>query len=269
MQLPPLVIGQHYHGDSILHLADPRAKVVLSLLFAAALFACRNFTGLALMAAGLLAGFTVAGVPIKLLVKGIKPVLFIMAVAVAVQAFFYGGELIATIGPFAIYREGLFSGALIATRLLLLVLSGLLLTYTSSTVALADAFSRLLGPLAALKLPVAEVALMMTIAVRFIPVLIIDFNRVLMAQSARGGAIGRGHPLKWARGLFPVLIPLLVISFRHADNLALAMEARGWRGTALRTQWRRPQFGGRDAAFCLVAVLFIAVGVIAGNIDLW
>ena len=269
MQLPAAVIGQHYPGDSVLHLADPRAKVVVSLLFAGALFACRNFPGLAILAAGLMLGFAVAGVPARLLARGIVPVLFIMAVAVAAQAFLYGGEQIVALGPLAVYREGLLNGALIASRLLLLVLSGLLLTYTSATVALADAFSRLLSPLAALRLPVAEVALMMTIAVRFIPVLITDFNRVVKAQSARGGAIGRGHPLGRARNLFPVLIPLLVISFRHADNLALAMEARRWRGTALRTQRRRLKFGRRDTAFCLVAVLFIAVGVIAGNIDLW
>lgn len=269
MQLPSAVIGQYYPGGSILHHADPRAKLVVSLLFAGALFACRNFTGLALMAAGLAVGFAVAGMPVKLLVKGIIPALFIMALAVTAQAFLYGGEQIAAIGPLVVYREGLLSGALIASRLLLLVLSGLLLTYTSATIALADGFSRLLGPLAALKLPAGELALMMTIAVRFIPVLITDFNRVVKAQSARGGASGRGHPLSRARSLFPVLIPLLVISFRHADNLAMAMEARGWRGTATRTQWRRLQFGRRDAAFFLIAVLFIAAAVVAGNIDLW
>lgn len=238
-------------------------------MYAVALFAAGGFPGQAFLGAVLVLGFAACGMPAAWLARGIRPVLLLMALALAVQLFFHGGEELARWGPVALYREGLKEGALIAARLMLLVLSGMLLAYSTPPVLLADAIGRLLSPLAALRLPVHELALMMTIALRFIPTLANDFERVIRAQAARGGAAGRGGLLRRWRQVFPVLVPLLVMSFRHADELALAMEARCWRGGRGRTQWRRLKFNFSDAVFALVAVIFIAAGIAAGRLDLW
>lgn len=260
MQFADLVIGQYYPGRSFLHAVDPRVKIIAAILYVAALFVVTGFTGLALMAAALLVGLIVARIPPLWLLRGLRPVLLLVAVTFILQLFLQGGgEPLGRLGPVTVYSEGARDGAFLAARLALLVLSGSLLAFTTPPVLFADAFGSMLAPLARLRLPVQELVLMMTIALRFIPTLLTDLNRIIKAQMARGAEIGRGGPLKRARNMFPVLIPLFVMSFRHADELAMAMESRCWRGGRGRTVRRRLKFGWRDATFTLAFILLLLI----------
>jgi energy-coupling factor transport system permease protein len=259
------VIGLYYPGDSLLHRVDPRSKIVASLVFVLALFAINSFGGLALMAAGLMTGISIARIPPAWLYRGLKPVLLLVAVTFLFQVLLRGGGEPIQLGPVTLYGEGLREGAFLASRLLLLVLSSTVLTFTTPPVMLTDGLSRLMAPLSRLRFPSYELALMMTIALRFIPTLIQEFDRIIKAQTARGADIRRGGPVRRARNLVPVLLPLFVMSFRHADDLALAMESRCYRGGRGRTSRRRLRFGLVDAAFALFMILLLAGGIWLGR----
>ncbi len=266
MQTGNMVIGLFIPGDSLLHRVDPRSKIVFSFAFAVALFLVSSFGGLALMAAGLAAGLAVARIPPSWLYRGLKPVLLLALVTFLFQAFLRGGAPITSLGPLTLYREGVREGAFLALRLVLLVLSSTLLTFTTPPVMLTDGLSRLMAPLQRLRFPAYELALMMTIALRYIPTLLQELDRILKAQLARGADIRRGGLVKRARNLVPVLLPLFVISFRHADELALAMESRCYRGGRGRTARRQLRLGWLDAAFAFIMVLLIGGGIWVGRL---
>lgn len=263
MQLTSIAIGQFYPGTSLLHRVDPRTKIIASFAFVIVLFLVRGFGPLALLAAILLVGITFSGIPPVWLWRGLRPILILLMITFFFQLLFKGGEEIARLGPIAFYREGLERGAFLVLRLMLLVLSGSLLTFTTPPVLLTDAFGRLISPLEKIRIPSNELALMMTIALRFIPTLLMELDRIIRAQRARGAGIGTGGPVRRARAVMPVLIPLFVMSFRHADELALAMESRCYRGGRGRTTRRKLKYGWRDAAFMAVvtAVLFSSLWI--------
>ncbi len=258
-------IGRYHPGDSLLHRADPRSKLVASVLYVAVLFLVRGYPPLLLMAGLLGAGFLVARVPPAWLYRGMRPVLLLAAVTFVFQLFFYGEGATAHLGPLTVYQEGIREGGFLAARLVLLVLSGTLLVLTTQPLSLTDGLARLLSPLARLRFPVYELALMMTIALRFIPTLLDEFERISLAQAARGADLGRGGPWSRARNTLPVLVPLFVLSFRRADDLALAMEARCWRGGRGRTSRRVLAFGWRDAVLAVAVAAVLAAALWIGR----
>ena len=256
-----MVTGQYFPGDSVMHRADPRTKIIAACAYVVALFLVSGFGALALMGAGLLAGIAVAGIPPTWLWRAVRPVLLLISITFLFQLFLAGGEEFWRLGPLPLYREGAVNGAFLAARLVLLVLSGSILTFTTPPVLLTDAMGRLMAPLAKIRVPAYELALMMTIALRFIPTLVMEVDRIIKAQKARGAVATGGGPVARARGILPVLIPLFVLSFRHADELAVAMESRCWRGGRGRTVRRKLRFGFNDLVLILLmaALPFLAL----------
>lgn len=265
MRFSGFMVGQFYPGDSLLHHADPRTKIVSAFLFMVVLFIVSGFMALLLLGAGVLAGILIAGVPPFWLYRAIKPVLILVAITFLFQLLLYGGEVWWSLGPINFYREGFFQGGFLALRLVLLITSSSLLTFTTPPVRLTDGLGRLLAPLGRLRFPAHELAMMMTIALRFIPTLLMDADRVIKAQMARGAVGGRGGLLQRARDTLPVLIPLFVMSFRHADELALAMESRCYRGGRGRTQRRKLRFGWRDAVLSAAVIALLAAALWIGR----
>lgn len=265
MRLSGITVGRYYPGSSFLHKADPRTKIIASFAFVIAIFIVHGIAPSTLLAAVLLTGIVFAGVPATWFLRSLQPLLALVLITFFFQLFFRGTEELWRLGPVAIYREGLVEGTFVVLRLMLLVLSGSLLTFTTPPVLLTDAFGRLLSPLEKIRIPAYELALMMTIALRFIPTLLMELDRIIKAQRARGAGIGHGGPVSRARAVMPVLVPLFIMSFRHADELALAMESRCYRGGRGRTVRRRLEFGWRDAVFAVIMAVVLTASVFIGR----
>ncbi|MHB1390376.1 MAG: energy-coupling factor transporter transmembrane component T family protein [Thermoleophilia bacterium] len=261
MRLSGVVIGQYFPGESIFHRVDPRTKIITSFAFVLVLFLVRGFFPLGLMGAGLLAAIIAARIPASWIFRTARPVFWLALITLCFQIFMQGGEELTRLGPLPVYRDGISDGGFLAARLVLLVLSGTLLTFTTPPVLLTDALGRLLAPLTRIRVPAYELALMATIAMRFIPTLLMETDRIIKAQQARGADSSRGGPIRRGRGLMPVLIPLFMISFRHADELAQAMESRCWRGGAGRTVRRRLRFGRLDALLGLMVAAVLTAAL--------
>ena len=246
------VISQYYPGDSWLHRADPRAKFVAVLALAVALFVRDSFAALAIYAAAGVTAFAVAGVPASWLWRALRPALWLIGLTFLAQVLFAPGEPFWELGPFELSEEGLRLAGFLSVRLLVLILIGSVLTLTTAPVALTDALAWLGRPLRRLRVPSDELALMVTIALRFIPTLLKELETIMRAQRARGADFEHGNPLRRARALVPVLVPLFVVSFRRADDLALAMEARCYMPGVART--RLHPLHARPGDFVLLAV---------------
>ena len=266
MQISNMVVGQFFPGSSIMHRVDPRSKIVAACAYVIVLFVVDDLVSLALLGIGLLGGFALAGIPAAWLWRGVRPVLFLVALTFLFQLFLTGGEVFWRLGPIPLYRSGLYNGTFLAFRLVLLVLSGSILTFTTPPVLLTDALGRLMAPLARIKVPVYELALMTTIALRFIPTLVMEVDRIIKAQKARGALMSKGGPVARARGILPVMVPLFVMSFRHADELAAAMESRCWRGGRGRTIRRKLAFGSQDALFSLAVIILLFASILIGRL---
>ena len=256
-------LGQFYPVASPVHALDPRAKILAAAVFVVGLFLVDSTVGLLFVAAALVALVGVSRIPAGTFVRFMRPVLFIIALTVFFQVLFSreGSTLIAW-GYFEVHTGGLRLGFFLALRILLLVSSAGLLTATTAPVALADGIEDLLSPLKRVRFPAHEVAMMMTIALRFIPTLGQEAEKIRGAQAARGADFSEGGPLRRARSLVPVLVPLTVGAFRRADELAEAMESRGYRGGEGRTRYRELIFGKGDALALIVTVLILLVGIL-------
>ena len=253
-------LGQFYPVDSPLHALDPRAKISAVALLVLGLFFIGGIEGLILMAVALLAGVAVSRVPVRVFFKLPGPVLFIVVFTALFQALFsHRGEVLLGWGPLEVYGDGLRLGVFLALRIVLLVWAAGLLTATTGPVALADGLEDLLSPLKKIRFPAHEAAMMMTIALRFIPTLQEEAERITRAQAARGAGFDEGGPIRRARSLLPVLLPLVIGAFRRADELADAMESRGYRGGVGRTRYRELCFGLRDALALTVTVIVVAI----------
>lgn len=262
MKLSGAVIGQYFPGASPIHSLDPRAKILVAFAYAVALFFVGGYAGLALMATALIAALAMARIPPAWLYRAVKPILFLAAFTFLFQLLLRGGEPWRHLGPLTLYEDGARHGAYLAARLVLLVLSSAVLTFTTAPVLLTDGLSRMIAPLNRIRIPAYELSLMMSIALRFIPTLLMELDRIIKAQKARGAQPGRGGLTRRARSMMPVLIPLFVLSFRHADELALAMESRCYRGGRGRTVRRKLKLGASDAVFMLIVAATIAVAIL-------
>ena len=254
--LRDITIGQHFPGNSPLHTYDPRAKLVVTLAYVVLLFAAANPLGLALSVGVLAALYAVARIPFKMIGKSLKPILPIILFTAVLNLFFVTGETVLfSLGFLKIYAEGVRFAVLMAVRVVALIAGTSLLTYTTSPIVLTDAIEQLLKPLEKISFPVHELAMMMTIALRFIPTLIEETDKIMSAQKARGAMLDSGSLKERITALVPVLIPLFISAFRRADELAMAMECRCYHGGAGRTRLKVLRFTRRDALYTLVCVL--------------
>jgi energy-coupling factor transport system permease protein len=227
---------QYYPGESALHRADPRAKIVAVTALAVALFVRDSFAAVAVYAAAGAIAFALSGVPARWLWRGLRPVLWLVGLTFLAQVVFAPGDPFFTWGPFELSREGLRLAAFLSVRLVVLIVIGSVLTLTTPPVALTDGLAWLGKPLRKVRVPSDELALMVTIALRFIPTLLVELDTIMRAQRARGADFSSGGLARRARALIPVMVPLFVVSFRRADDLALAMEARCYTPGAVRTR---------------------------------
>ena len=255
--------GQYYPVSSPVHRLDPRNKLILVILYIVALFFIRTFTGFGIMALTLLVMILFSRVPIGKVLKSVRAVIFLVLFTMVLTFLFYKGEasdLIAEWWIFHLYWQGLISAAKLSLRLILLVMGPALLTLTTTPVELTDGLESLLKPLALIKLPIHELAIIMSIALRFIPTLIEETDKIINAQKARGADFESGNLFKRAKALIPVLIPLFVSSFRRADELADAMDSRCYRGAKGRTRMKVLRFRLSDlVAFLFMAAVFFVI----------
>ncbi|MBE6591265.1 MAG: energy-coupling factor transporter transmembrane protein EcfT [Ruminococcaceae bacterium] len=258
--LTDITLGQYFPGNSLLHKADPRMKVVSMLIFAVAVFMASGLLAYLFLAAFVLLACFLSGISLKVILKGLKPVVFITVFMGVINIFFTAGErVLVELGFIRICAEGLWAALFIAIRIISLVMgTTLLLTYTTSPNVLCDAIESLLSPLKRLHVPVHDFAMMMTIALRFVPALIEETDKIMSAQKARGANFETGSLLSRAKALLPVLIPLLVSSIRRATDLATAMECRCYTGGEGRTKMRVLKLSFKDWLFMLA---WIALGV--------
>lgn len=265
--LKDITIGQYFPGNSAVHRLDPRFKIIITGVFIAMLFAADGFAGLCVGIVFLTVCFLMSKIPFRLMLKSLKPIIPIIIFTSALNIFFLDGAVLFRLGFLKITSEGLRTGAFMAVRIIALIMGSSLLTYTTSPITLTDAIERLLSPLKRLKFPVHELAMMMTIALRFIPTLIEETDKIMSAQKARGADMESGSLLQRAKALTPILIPLFVSAFRRAEELAVAMECRCYQGGDGRTRLRQLHSGGTDYFALGTAIIFFNA-VICCNIAL-
>lgn len=260
--LKDITIGQFFPGNSIIHRLDSRFKIILDIAYVVMLFVTSNFYGLALAGLFMILVYILSGVGLKLIFKSLRPILPLIAITCILNLFFIKGEgePLVQWGFISIYYEGVSTSIFMAVRIMFLIIGMSLLTYTTSPIALTDAIERLLSPLKKLHFPVHELAMMMTIALRFIPTLIEETDKIMSAQKARGAELDTGGLIKKAKALVPVMIPLFVSAFKRANELALAMECRCYRGGEGRTRLKQLKSGARDyIALLIVAAMFVGL----------
>ncbi len=261
--LKDITLGQYYPGKSAVHRIDPRVKILLTIVYVVMLFIVSNPLGLVVGALVIVVGYAISKIPVRMLLKSLKPVLPIVLFTAIINIFFVEGTPLLRWWIFRITYEGLILAGVMMVRILCLIAGTSLLTYTTSPIVLTDGLERLMSPLKIIKLPVHELAMMMTIALRFIPTLIEETDKIMSAQKARGADMETGGLTKRAKALIPILIPLFVSAFRRADELALAMECRCYRGGEGRTRMKQLKLSPVDAwsvmffALCLAAIIII------------
>ena len=259
--LRDITIGQHFPGNSLVHRFDPRLKLVLTVAYIVLLFAASNPLGLTLSILFLGVMYKMAKIPVKMIGKSLKPILPIVLFTAVLNLFFVSGEgdPLVHFWFLTIYAEGVRYAVLMAVRVMALIAGTSLLTYTTSPIVLTDAIEQLLKPLGKLHFPVHELAMMMTIALRFIPTLIEETDKIMNAQKARGAQLDTGKMTDRVKALVPVLIPLFISAFRRADELAMAMECRCYRGGTGRTRLKVLRCEKQDYIDLAVCIACFAV----------
>lgn len=258
--LRDITIGQHFPGNSIVHRLDPRFKILLTIGYIIVLFMGTNPLGLVISILFLALGYGMAKIPAKMVWRSLRPLLPVMLFATVLNLFFIQGEVVFSFWIFSITKQGIYIAVVNGVRIICLIAGTSLLTYTTSPIVLTDAIERLLSPLARFKFPAHELAMMMTIALRFIPTLIEETDKIMNAQKARGAELDNGNLMQRVKALIPVLIPLFLSAFRRADELAMAMECRCYRGGEGRTRLRQLKITGQDiATFVCCCFIFVVI----------
>ena len=268
MALKDITLGQYFPGKSLIHRFDPRSKIIFTVLFIVAIFLCRTLLSYVLPVVILLAFIAISKVQPKVFLKGMKPVIFIVVCTALLNLFYTSGDVLWSFGILKITEEGIWKAVFMVIRILLLISCTLLLTYTTSPILLTDGLERLLRPLKKVKFPVHELSMMMSIALRFIPTLIQETDKIISAQKARGADFDSGNLMQKAKALIPILIPLFIASFRRAEELATAMECRCYHGDEGRTSLRQLTMHGRDYGLIVLSILLCVGVVLLGHIPL-
>ena len=257
-----ITLGQYYPGHSFIHCLDPRTKILTTLLLIVAVFLANTAIGYGALCAMVLFIIAVSGLPFMLVLRSVKPLLFIIVLTLALHALMGQGEHVLYQWKFIkVTEEGLRLGVQMAMRLILLLMISSILTFTTSPIVLTDGIEALLRPFRVIGVPAHELAMMMTIALRFIPTLMEETDRIIKAQTARGADFSGGNLLVKAKNMLPILVPLFISAFRRADDLAIAMEARCYRGGEGRTRMHQLAYRAGDAMAFVFA--FAMIGVLA------
>ena len=260
--LKDITLGQYFPGDSPVHRMDPRLKLVLTTAYITVLFIIKGAAAYGFMAVFNIGAVALARLNPKQIVRGLRPMLFIFLFTAVLNMLYIPGEReLFSFWVIRVTLEGVYTGAFMVARILLLISVTLLLTYTTSPIMLTDAMERLMGPLKLIRVPVHELAMMMTIALRFIPNLIEDTDKIMNAQKARGADFESGGLLRRAKALIPLLVPLFVGAFRRADDLAMAMESRCYHGGEGRTRMKQLRLTRLDALTALICVIWLGGAV--------
>jgi energy-coupling factor transport system permease protein len=254
-----ITIGQYYPANSIIHRLDPRIKLIGTIVYIVSLFLFQySFWGYLITGPFLIGIILLSKVPVKFILKGLKAVIFLLLFTVCFNLFLTPGETIWKLGFLEITKEGITNSAFMAVRLISLILGSSLMTFTTTPNHLTDGIESLLGPLKAIRVPVHEVAMMMSIALRFIPILLEETDKIMKAQQARGADFETGGIIKRAKAMVPILVPLFISAFRRAGDLAMAMEARCYRGGKGRTKMKPLKYKLRDILAFVFLICYIA-----------
>ncbi len=261
--LKDITLGQYFPGSTIMHRLDPRTKLIMTLIYIVALFIVQSYISYALMALVLIAGIMVSKLKPAIIMKGLKPIIIVIVITAILNLFYSSGNVIAEFWIFKITDTGIRNAVFMVLRIMMLITGTLLLTYTTSPIDLTDGLEKLLNPLKKIKVPVHELSMMMSIALRFIPTLIEETDKIMSAQKARGADFDTGNVFQRAKAMLPLLVPLFVSAFRRADDLAVAMESRCYHGGIGRTKMKQLKLKTRD-----IVTLAIGALVLAGTITL-
>ncbi len=265
--LNDITLGQYFPGNSVIHRMDPRMKLILTIVYIVGVFMVGNLPGYLLALGFLYLVVRISGIRFKYLLKGLKPLRFIIVFTFVLNVLFVQGETpIFTLGFFTLTREALHNAVFFALRLVFLVMGTSVLTLTTSPMQLTDGLERLMRPLQKFHFPAHELAMMMTIALRFIPTLLEETDKIQKAQMARGADFETGNLINRAKAMIPLLVPLFVSAFRRANDLAMAMEARCYRGGDHRTRLRELQYTRLDLYAALATAAYVAVVVLEGRL---
>ena len=256
--LKDITLGQYFPGDTVVHRLDPRTKLIGLVCYIVALFLAKSWISYAVMAAVLVTLSALAHIRAKTLLSGLKPLIFIVIFTGVINLFYGSGEPLVQFWFFKITANGIRTAVFMVLRIMLLVCGTFLLTYTTSPLQLTDGLEKLFSPLKVIHFPAHELAMMMSIALRFIPTLIEETDKIMSAQRARGASFETGRLTERAKALIPLLVPLFVSAFRRADELATAMECRCYHAGAGRTRMKELHFAPRDAAALVLCALLIA-----------
>ena len=267
--LKDITLGQYFPGDTLAHKLDPRTKLLVTVLYIVALFTAKSYFAYGLLVLTLVVAVRISRVSVKALFKGLKPVLFIIAFTAVLNLFYTPGREIWHFWIFRMTIEGVRAAVTMMLRITLLIMGTFLLTYTTSPIRLTDGLENLLNPLKAIKLPVHELAMMMSIALRFIPTLIEETDKIMKAQMARGADFEDGNLIQKAKSMVPLLIPLFVSAFRRADDLAMAMEARCYSGGEGRTKMKPLRYQGTDRKAYVILIAFLVLVIVARVLLRW
>jgi energy-coupling factor transport system permease protein len=262
--LREITLGQYYPADSIIHSLDPRVKLFATLIYLISLFTFQNVAGFVVATLFLAVTIWISKVPFGFMVRGLKVIVVILIITALFNLFLTPGELLVEFGIFHITREGLVSAVKMAIRLIYLILGTSLMTLTTTPNQLTDAMEKSLGFLNKIKVPIHEIAMMMSIALRFIPILVEETDKIMKAQIARGADFESGNIIKKAKAMVPILVPLFISAFRRANDLALAMEARCYHGGEGRTKMKPLRYQKQDGAAYVIVLVYLAVMVAVG-----
>ena len=262
--LKDITLGQYFPGNSVIHRLDPRTKLIMLVVYIVALFLAVGWVSYAVMALFLLVVIKISAIPFKSIVRGMKPLVLILVFTGILNLFFTDGEtVLLQLGPVTITQEGLSRAVMMVVRILMLISGTFLMTYTTSPISLTDGLESLMSPLKVIKVPVHELSMMMCIALRFIPTLIEETDKIMCAQKARGADFENGTLMEKAKALIPILVPLFISAFRRAAELATAMECRCYHGGDGRTKMKLLRYKRWDfEAFAVGALLIAGVCVL-------
>ncbi len=260
-----ITIGQYFPGNSIVHKLDPRMKIILIFLLIVSIFICKNIAGLGAIILFSVILVLISKIPFKTVLKSIKPLVVIILLTAVLNIFYGKGDALVQLGRLKITADGVETAVFMAVRIITLVVISSLLTYTTSPTELTDALERLLKPLKLIKIDVHSIAMTMTIALRFIPTLIEEIEKIMSAQKSRGADLESGSLIHRAKALIPVLIPLFVSAFRRAGELAYAMECRCYHGGEGRTKMKVMKLSARDFLSLAAVIVFMVIIVLMNH----
>ena len=262
-----ITIGQFYPADSLIHKLDPRVKLVATLMYLISLFLFQNIPGYLVTTLFLICVIKLSKVPFSFIMRGLRPVIFLLLLTLCFNLFLTrGGEVLFTFHIFVITETGLRTAVFMAIRLIYLIIGASLMTFTTSPNGLTDGIEDLLKPLKKVHVPVHEIAMMMSIALRFIPILLEETDKIMKAQIARGADLESGNIIQKVKAMVPILVPLFVSAFRRANDLAMAMEARCYNGGEGRTKMKPLRYKRIDYNAYIIMILYVIVAVLIGRV---